>query len=403
MNKTVPLSRAAKYSIKKINANDVALDNFITTDNILQNKAGVTVANNLPPSENSMPSFEKDDILVGNIRPYLKKIWFANRKGGCSADVLVFTVNNGYNPKFVYYSLLRDDFFIHMMKGAKGTKMPRGDRGQIMEFLLPDFDLPTQQKIANVLSAMDAKIELNQRINNELELMAKTLFEYWFVQFDFPNEKGQPYKTSGGKMVWNDVLKREIPLGWKDKGLSEITEISTESINPMNFPDEEFRYYSIPSFDEIGTYKIEKGGVIMSNKFSVLVSDILVSKLNPWFNRVVYTTDESNLVCSTEFVVWRTSDFAIKNFLYMVARDSSFISYCMKSATGTSNSHKRVNPDVMMKYKVAYNKDQIMKFGNSINSIIRMVTKNKVEIKTLIELRDWLLPLLMNGQVKVRN
>jgi len=87
----------------------------------------------------------------------------------------------------------------------------------------------------------------------------------------------------------------------------------------------------------------------------------------------------------------------------MVARDSSFKSYCMKSATGTSNSHKRVNPDVMMKYKVAYNKDQIMKFGNSINSIIRMVTKNKVEIKTLIELRDWLLPLLMNGQVKVRN
>ena len=141
----------------------------------------------------------------------------------------------------------------------------------------------------------------------------------------------------------------------------------------------------------------------MSNKFSVLVSDILVSKLNPWFSRVVYTTNESNLVCSTEFVVWRTSDFAIKNYLYMIARDSSFKNYCTKSATGTSNSHKRVNPDVMMRYKVAFDKDQAMKFGDTINSIIRMVTKNKVEIKTLIELRDWLLPLLMNGQVKVRN
>ena len=136
MNNFVRLSRAAKYSNKKILLKDVSLDNYITTDNMLQNKAGITKAINLPPQAGSIRAFEQNNILVANIRPYLKKIWFADKDGGCSTDVLIFSANEGYFPKFLYYSLFRDDFFAHMMRGKKGTKMPRGNKDHILEYLM---------------------------------------------------------------------------------------------------------------------------------------------------------------------------------------------------------------------------------------------------------------------------
>ena len=211
MSKTISLKKVAKYSDARIPIKNVTIDNFVTTDNLLQNKLGITKATSLPPQDGNMPAYFKNDILVGNIRPYLKKIWIADRDGGNSADVLTIQVNEKHNPKFIYYALYRNDFFEHMMKGSKGTKMPRGDKNQIMDFSIPDISLENEEKIANVLSSLDSKIELNNKINKELEAMAKTLYDYWFVQFDFPDENGKPYKSSGGKMVYNQELKREIP------------------------------------------------------------------------------------------------------------------------------------------------------------------------------------------------
>ena len=261
--------------------------------------------------------------------------------------------------------------------------------------------LPNQRNTIHILELIDSKIELNNRINAELEAMAKTLYDYWFVQFDFPNESGKPYKTSGGKMVWNEELKSEIPEGWQVKSLAEITDVSNESINPMDSPAKKFKYYSIPGFDTSGTFAIEKGEEIKSNKFTVKATDVLVSKLNPWFSRVIYSTDDSDLFCYTEFVVWRTSDIAIKNYMYMIARDASFVTYCTQSASGTSNSHKRVNPIVMMKYQIVYNDEIARQFGTTLGSTIKMFAKNQIENQQLSELRDWLLPMLLNGQVTV--
>lgn len=269
------------------------------------------------------------------------------------------------------------------------------------EIRLPK-DIPTQKSIAKVLSDLDSKIELNNRINRELEAMAKTLYDYWFVQFDFPNEQGKPYKSSGGKMVYNADLKREIPEGWEVKTLAKITAVSNESVNPMLAPEKEFKHYSIPTYDSSKTYGIEKGIDIRSNKFVVAESDILVSKLNPWFTRVIYPIKEDDLICSTEFVVWRTSNTNIKNYLFMVGKGEHFILHCSQSATGTSNSHKRVNPTVMMRYKVPFNSELIQKFGATINSWIKIGINKQLENQQLAERRDWLLPMLMNGQVTVK-
>lgn len=269
-----------------------------------------------------------------------------------------------------------------------------------LEFEIPS-DKEIQKHIAAALSSLDDKIELSYRINLELEAIAKIVYNYWFVQFDFPDESGKPYKSSGGKMIWNEELKREIPDKWKIKSLIEITDISIEQLNPLEKPSKEYKHYSIPVFDETGTYRIETGDKIKSNKFIVKNTDILVSKLNPWFNRVVYSTDESDTICSTEFVVWRTKNIQIKNFLYMTAKDSTFVTYCTQSATGTSNSHRRVDPNIMMNYRIALDEKTAERFGEILDSSIKMYVKNLNESKNFSDLRDWLLPMLMNGQVKV--
>ena len=127
---------------------------------------------------------------------------------------------------------------------------------------------------------------------------------------------------------------------------------------------------------------------------------------NPLFlhggNRVIYSTNDSDLISSTEFVVWHAKNNLIKNYLYMIAKDYSFVKYCTQSASGTSNSHKRVNPTGMMKYAIAYNASIAELFGLKIGDSIKMYAKNQVENKNLTELRDWLLPMLMNGQVTVK-
>ena len=270
----------------------------------------------------------------------------------------------------------------------------------LLEVKIPEKN--DQIKIANILSKFDKKIELNNRINAELEAMAKTLYDYWFVQFDFPNEEGKPYKSSGGKMVYNTTLKREIPEDWLFKRLSSLTNIITDTVIPEKNASKIFKYFSIPQFDENKIYKIEYGCNIKSNKFRVTENDLLVSKLNPWFNRVVYPMEAEEQICSTEFVVLRTDNFESKSFLYCITTSKPFIDYCSQSSTGTSNSHKRIDPNLIINYAIPFQQQIIEKFSNISNPIIRKIIKNYYENARLVSLRDWLLPMLMNGQVTVK-
>jgi type I restriction enzyme S subunit len=269
-----------------------------------------------------------------------------------------------------------------------------------LQFKVPVKDY--QDKIVAVLSVLDQKIELNNRINAELENMAKTLYDYWFVQFDFPDANGKPYKTSGGKMVFSERLKREIPDGWEVAPLSSITKVSNESINPADCPEKLYKHFSIPVFDATNTFGVERGDTIGSNKFTVKDTDLLVSKLNPWFNRVVYAMAEPEQICSTEFVVWRCPNSSIKNFMNMIATSPQFIAHCTQSATGTSNSHKRVNPNVMMRFEQPFKLNVAEKLGQRLEPALKQLIVNHQENTKLASLRDWLLPMLMNGQVTVK-
>lgn len=271
----------------------------------------------------------------------------------------------------------------------------------LRELKIPIVDFERQESIGRVLKNLDDKIELNNRINAELEQMAKTLYDYWFVQFDFPNEHGKPYKSSGGKMVYDEVLRIKIPEAWKAKTLGDLFEISNDSVSPQDDPEKEFKHYSIPIWDALKNYGLELGSTINSIKFVVSKGDILVSKLNPWFNRVIYNTDENDMICSTEFVILKTSSEFDKAFLHQVLTSEKFIRYSVLNAMGTSNSHKRVNPQDLISYALPYDFEIVSKFGMKIYPLLEKIEVNRKQNQQLASLRDWLLPMLMNGQVSV--
>ena len=268
-------------------------------------------------------------------------------------------------------------------------------------FPVPIIPLSEQKRIGEIFSAIDKKIELNRQINQNLEAMAKQLYDYWFVQFDFPNEEGKPYKSSGGEMVWNEKLKRMIPKEWTNANIYQLASISKETVNPLARPNELFKHYSLPEYDKTGTYAEEYGIDIQSAKFTVTNNCILVSKLNPWTSRVICGNRESNQICSTEFVVWNPASMKTKGFLFMLAKSAKFIEYCTQGATGTSHSHRRINPELMMKFDFSYNSEIAIKFSRLIENIIGKLHDNIAQLKVLTKQRDELLPLLMNGQITI--
>lgn len=169
MTSDLKLSDLCYYADGRVAISDLDLDTYISTENMLPNKEGITRSSGLPTVSQTQ-AYQADDVLVSNIRPYFRKIWFADRDGGCSNDVLVLRAKETCNPGFLYYLLSDNNFFDYATATSKGTKMPRGDKGAIMRYVVPDIPLYTQIEIADTLSAIDARIAVNRKINHHLAL-----------------------------------------------------------------------------------------------------------------------------------------------------------------------------------------------------------------------------------------
>ena len=161
------LSDICEYAKGKVNITALGEETYISTENMLPNKGGLTRASSLPTIVQTQ-AFLAGVVLVSNIRPYFKKIWFAEFDGGCSNDVLVFRAKGGVCKRFLYYVLADDAFFDYSMATSKGTKMPRGDKTAIMKYEVPNFTYEEQEKIAEILEVFDRKLRLNTEINNNL-------------------------------------------------------------------------------------------------------------------------------------------------------------------------------------------------------------------------------------------
>ena len=314
-----------------------------------------------------------------------------------TVDTLYYTVVNEElaNPYFLYRYLKLLD--LSRLDSGTGVPSMTFDSYYGIKVMLPEIE--EQKRIASVLQKLDAKIKLNCQINDNLEAMAKQLYDYWFVQFDFPNEEGKPYKSSGGAMVWNEKLKREIPQGWSGVSLKDLALTSRNAITPVE--NEVYQHFSIPSFDACGSYSLDNGSDIKSDKFVLQKGQLLVSKLNPWFNRVVWVPKGTNMIGSTEFVVLNPNNESESGYIYSVIKSPKFIAYCSQAATGTSHSQRRVSPDVLMAFKVVYEQGVVQKYGCLIEKIQKQQAELLSEIAILTKQRDELLPLLMNGQATV--
>jgi len=277
--------------------------------------------------------------------------------------------------------------------------------GSAKEMIIKLPDLEVQDNIVKVLHGLNQKIELNNKINAELEAMAKLIYDYWFVQFDFPNENGKPYKSSGGKMVWNEELKREIPEGWEDSSILNIEKnIITGKTPTKTRPD----YFNgnIP-FITIGdirgnTFVINTEETLSSSgaesqkkkyleKGSICVTCIASPGLVGFAAKKSQTNQQINsIICSKEYNRFYLY-FSIKDY-FQVAK--------AKSGNTFANMNKSDFESIPL---VKPSKEILEKYHECISSFFDEIFTKSIENNNLKNLRDWLLPMLMNGQVTVEN
>ena len=259
--------------------------------------------------------------------------------------------------------------------------------------MLPDFD--TQKKIGDLLYSLEKKIQINNQINQELEAMAKTLYDYWFVQFDFPDQNGNPYKSSGGKMVYNPELKREIPEGWGVENLFNVAEVqygypfSTDYFNSTGEGVPVIRIRDILGND-ITNYSTEE----VEDKYKINVGDVLIGMdgnfhMNYWIKEDCYLNQRVVKVNSDKL-----PNMVLK---YQI---EPFIRLREKSVSRTTVGH--LSDKDLKAINVILPKDKYLSsIFDKFESILENIIINQQQNQQLTQLRDWLLPMLMNGQVKV--
>ena len=355
------LQEICSYAKGKTNVSELTLTNYISTENMLPNKSGIVNATSLPTTATTQ-EYLKNDILVSNIRPYFKKIWYATKKGGCSNDVLVFRAKENIDSKFLYYLLADDAFFEYSMATSKGTKMPRGDKLSIMQYNVPDFDLTTQKQISSILTALDDKIELNNRINKNLELQAQAIFKSWFVDFE-------PF---GGVM----------PENWKIGSLSDIADVLSGKRPPMK-QNNKTEDVDIPL---VGAAAI----MGYTNKFNhddkiLVIGRVGTHGIVQRFDYPCWTSDNTLVIKSNCY-----------EYIYQILK---LIDY--KAINRGSTQPLITQGDLKKTEIIIPSKECLQKYEDVVGSLMYRYSQNRIENEKLALLRDTLLPKLMNGEIDV--
>lgn len=377
----VKLSDVCYFSSDKIEVSNLSLDNYVSTENILPNKSGICRAANLPNTPLTV-AFNFGDILLSNIRPYFKKIWLANFNGGCSNDVLVLKAKESIDTKFLYYILSDNKFFDYDTANSKGTKMPRGDKAAIMnyEFSLPPLDV--QKKIAGVLGVLDDKIELNNKINNNLEQQAQALFKSWFVDFE-PFGGTMPKDWKVGNLLdiadyLNGLAMQKFRPAENDKGLQvlKIKELR------QGFCDSNSELCSLNVKNE---YIVNDGDVIFSWSGSLLVDFWCGGKCG--LNQHLFKVTSKNF---DKWFYFLWTKHYLEHFAFIAADKA------------TTMGH--IKREELEKAKVIIPSSECyQKMKQIMTPIYDLLISNRVENTRLSALRDTLLPKLMSGEIDVSN
>ena len=354
------LNDIAEFVTDKISSSSISLDRYVTTDSLLQNRRGRETAQNLPPMPCALTHYRQGDVLIANIRPYLKKIWYADSEGGCSSDVLAFRAKNGHCPSFLYTVLMQDAFFDYAMSGAKGSKMPRGDKDQIMRYELPTLTPMEEENIGNMMVDIMSKININRQINDNLEAQLRLITSRYI--FSCPN--------------------------LEKKRIGEIATVKAGGDCPITFSKTRTQKCNIPIFsngtEDRGLYgftnkaNIEGHSITVAARGTIGYCERRLMPFVPIIRLLAITPKEDGAYI----------------YLHQVIRG-------MKFKKNGSVQQQLTVPEISF-IEIPYPHSSVLHEYNKVASfIVEMIERYISENEILTKQRDELLPLLMNGQATV--
>jgi type I restriction enzyme S subunit len=330
--------------------------------------------------------FDGDYILVAedgeNLKSQKNNVCnYVNGKFWVNNHAHIINAKKGHDTRYLYYKLN----LVNFRNYVTGSAQPKLTKDNLNSILLYIHEGEDQKRIGDILSALDTKIELNNQINAELEKMAKAIYDYWFVQFDFPDANGKPYKSSGGKMIWNEQLKREIPNEWLVKTIGEYAEVKK---------------------GDLITEKDAKKGDI-----KVVAAGIGFSYFHSEHNRDENTITISGSGANAGFInFWREPIFASDCITVRGKNDADTIlilhhlkfiqNHILSQATGSAQPHVYPSDIKILNYAIPSD-SLISEFSRLVIPMNKRIANNLKENQELVKIRDLLLPMLMNGQVKV--
>lgn len=357
----------------------------IPDKNLLDGQYPVYGTNGRIGTSNLTPLCKHPSIIVGRKGAY-RGVHYSNKPFSVIDTAFFIEPKTSIlDLKWAYYKLLTVD----ISKMDSGSAIPSTDRYEIYSLSVELPPLEEQQRIAGILGSLDDKIELNRRINANLEAQAQALFQSWFVDFE-------PFRD--GPFVDSQLGK--IPQGWKVEALSNLATVIKKGITPSNA--ETYSHYSIPAYDDAHFPEKQSGETIKSGKYIVYNNSILLSKLNPRIKRLWFIkTAEENAICSTEFIPIQTKDTDLISFVYYLIDNDIFYQHALSLVNGATGSHQRFHAEDIMQIPFAWNKDAAIDFAQKANYILQKIEDNIRENQTLSALRDTLLPKLMAGEINI--
>lgn len=357
------LSTICDYRKGKVDVATLTHLSYISTENMLPNKGGITSAASLPTISQTQ-EYRKGDVLVSNIRPYFKKIWKAKTDGGCSNDVLVFAAKDGTDPDFLYYVLADDSFFEYSMATSKGTKMPRGDKTSIMRYQVPAIDISTQRRIASILRSLDDKIELNTAINNNLYEQMLSIFN-------------NARRTS----AWNKHKLSDVLIFFDNlrKPLSSIQREKMAHIYP---------YYGAASIvDYVEDYLFD-GTYILISEDGANVIDSFGHPLTQYTYGKFWVNNHAHIVKGTNG--------------YSEALVYAMLGTLNMQSIVTGAAQPKINQANLRNFEaVLPESEEAQVLSELLNPMLQQILHHEQENEKLSELRDILLPQLMSGALDV--
>ncbi len=341
--------------------------------------------------------FKSGDILFGKLRPYFRKVYRPKFDGVCSTDIWVVRAKKNFDQGFIYYLMASEEFVDLSSQGSSGTRMPRADWNNLKNIEWEFPSLPTQTRIAAILSSLDDKIELNRRTNATLEAMAQTLFKKYF---DLP-------AIASAKEGY-DIDPDNLPDGWRYEKVESLFDISIGRTPPrvqrewFSNNHEDVKWISIKDMGNSGTYIFETSEYLTKEavkKFNVPVipDNTVVLSFKLTVGRVAITTEKMLSNEAIAHFIPKKSTYLTPEYIFLFLKNFEYDSLGNTSSIATavnSQTIKGINilvPDIEM----------INNFSSSVVTLFKRIKTNQEEIKTLIQIRDSLLPKLMSGEIEV--